>query len=772
MTGKWFYLAIAVLSGLLLSLELQLFSFLFILLAVIRLILEKDRQLFIVFCTVLILFTIVGEHSKKRKASKYLAGQTQLDITFKEFPQIDGDRLRAVIITPHQEKLLFSYKISSEIGKSELSKKLRAGVSCRVSGELVQPEKNRNEHAFNYQQYLYSQNIHWIFEANEFRVGRCLNKGNIISKLRNLRASGIKNIEENFPAETIPYASALIFGDQTAFSEEVYTAYKRIGVVHLLAISGLHIGLMAGGLHFMLIRIGLSREAVFLFLICFLPIYAVLSGGNPPVVRAVLMAVLLLFAKKWRLPLTTLDAFSISFLVFLFFDPYLIYHAGFQLSYSVSFALIMSSERILSKISSFIHQMAEISILSMLASLPILSYHFYEFSIISIIANILFVPFYSIIILPAMLILFFLQFIHHQLFALLIHWTSHLINLSERVATAASSFKFTMLITGKPDGLGIICMLIGVSVYMLFKERRRNTAIAALPLILVLIFQSAMIKYSPLGEVIFIDVGQGDSILIKLPYNRGIYLIDTGGRIEFPVEEWQRRRKSFRVGDDVLLPLLKSKGISKIDKLILTHNDADHMGAASELLGKIKIEEIYISPNASKKQLMAELIDSAQLSGIKVIEVKAGMGWENKTGKFQIIFPFADRYEGNNDSLVLYGVFGGLKWLFTGDAEKEAEEDMIRHYGRLDIDVLKVGHHGSRSSTTPEMIEFTTPAYAIISAGKNNRYGHPHPEVLEVLEQHQIRVFRTDAQGAVHYLFRNNSGTFRTILQYDKAIPR
>ena len=257
---------------------------------------------------------------------------------------------------------MFSYKISSEIEKSELSKKLRAGVSCRVSGELVQPEKNRNEHAFNYQQYLYSQNIHWIFEANEFRVGRCLNKGNIISKLHNLRASGIKNIEENFPAETIPYASALIFGDQTAFSEEVYTAYKRIGVVHLLAISGLHIGLMAGGLHFMLIRIGLSREAVFLFLICFLPIYAVLSGGNPPVVRAVLMAVLLLFAKKWRLPLTTLDAFSISFLVFLFFDPYLIYHAGFQLSYSVSFALIMSSERILSRISSFLHQMAEISI--------------------------------------------------------------------------------------------------------------------------------------------------------------------------------------------------------------------------------------------------------------------------------------------------------------------------------------------------------------------------------------------------------------------------
>ena len=235
---------------------------------------------------------------------------------------------------------------------------------------------------------------------------------------------------------------------------------------------------------------------------------------------------------------------------------------------------------------------------------------------------------------------------------------------------------------------------------MLFKERRRNTAIAALPLILVLIFQSAMIKYSPVGEVIFIDVGQGDSILIKLPYNRGIYLIDTGGRIEFPVEEWQRRRKSFRVGDDVLLPLLKSKGISKIDKLILTHNDVDHMGAASELLGKIKIEEIYISPNASKKQLMAELIDSAQLSGIKVIEVKAGMSWENKIAKFQIIFPFDDRYEGNNDSLVLYSVFGGLKWLFTGDAEKEAEEDMIRHYGRLDIDVLKVGHHGSRSSTT------------------------------------------------------------------------
>lgn len=196
----------------------------------------------------------------------------------------------------------------------------------------------------------------------------------------------------------------------------------------------------------------------------------------------------------------------------------------------------------------------------------------------------------------------------------------------------------------------------------------------------------------------------------------------------------------------------------------------DHMGAAHELLGKVMIKEIIITPRSWEKTIMADLIVQAQSLGIPVNEEKVGSGWHNKSGKFQFIYPFNDDYEGNNDSLVLFGEFGGLTWVFTGDLEKEGEEEIIKKYGNLQTDVLKIGHHGSRSSTTSAFLEKVQPKYSIISAGRNNRYGHPHPEVLAVLNEFNTAIFRTDEHGAIHYEFTKKGGTFKTQWQYDKAM--
>ncbi|MBS4202834.1 DNA internalization-related competence protein ComEC/Rec2 [Lederbergia citrea] len=770
-SGKWIYLAAAALSGILMILELHVCSFIFILLVTLRILLEKDKWLFVMFCVVVVLFIMGALKSEKEKTTIHSAGKVQLYVTFKEVPNIDGNRLRAVVSDLNEEKLILTNTIQSEPEKTMLERQLRAGGSCLVSGELIQPGNNRNEHAFNYQRYLFRQNIHWQFQVNNLSLKECdVSKLSWISKLQNLRAAGINHVEENFPATLIPYANALIFGDRTAFSEDAYRAYQKIGVVHLLAISGLHIGFLVGGIYFIFLRLGLTKETVFWLLVSLLPVYAVVCGANPPVIRAVIMTLILMVSKKWRLPLTTLDAFSISFIVFLFFDPYLIYHAGFQLSYCVSLGLIVSSKYLLGKHVSLIQQMANISVISTLTSLPILAFHFYEFSIISIVANIIFVPFYTAVVLPAMLFLYLLQFFHSALFSLLAGLISKLVFYSEQFAKVAGSLKFSMLLTGKPGAIGMVCMIAGSAFYLLLKERGKSLPYAAMPLFLILLFQVLAVNFSPKGEVIFIDVGQGDSILIKLPYNRGTYLIDTGGQISFPIEDWQKRKNPFHVGEDIVLPLLKSKGISKLDKVILTHSDMDHMGAAQELLEEISIKEIIISKNSWQKPLMSEFITSAKQLGIMIREEKAGTGWENKSGKFHFIFPFGDEYKDNNSSLVLYGVFGGMKWLFTGDVEKEGEGEMIKAYNKFHVNVLKVGHHGSKSSTRTEFLEAVTPEYAIISAGKNNRYGHPHPEVMDALQKKKINIFQTSEEGAVHYIFSKKGGTFKTILQYDKAI--
>ncbi|RWR15176.1 DNA internalization-related competence protein ComEC/Rec2 [Siminovitchia fortis] len=770
MSGKWVYMALAAFTGVLLSFELHLIPILISSLGMIRVIHRESFKLLTLYITCMLFFYFVSERVKTANVSQYEspAKIQAVALTFKEYPQIDGNRLKAVAITPDKEKFMLLYKIPSENQKNDLMHNLRSGLTCIMDGQLVRPEANRNEHAFNYELYLKRMDIHWIFEPDSITATDChLNKASPAGVLQNMRASGIQTIENKFPEKLASYAAALIFGERSLISEEADRSYKQLGVVHLLAISGLHVGIIAGSAFFLCIRSGMTRESVFWTLFIFLPGYAVLSGGNPPVIRAVIMAILLLSSKKWRLPLSTLDIFSLSFILFLIFDPLLIYHIGFQLSYAVTFALTLSSGYFFRKNEQALWQMINISVVSMLSSLPVLSYHFYEFSLISIAANLLFVPFYTLILLPAVFILFAISFTGSPIFNMAAAVVDRVVQLSEKIASAAGSLPFSVILTGKPSTLGMIFIVSGILAFFVLKEKRIHPLKCALPLIFILICHSAIQKYSAYGEVVFIDVGQGDSILIKLPYNQGIYMIDTGGQLSFPVAEWQERRKPFKVGRDTLIPFLKSKGISRIDKLILTHSDADHIGAADELIGELEIGEILISPNSWIKPIMADVVNKAFKEKIAVKEVKAGYGWENKSGSFHFIYPFDDEYEGNDDSLVLYASFGRIDWLFTGDLEKGGEEEVLSRYSRLDIDVLKVGHHGSRGSSSEPFIQMIKPEYAIISAGKSNRYGHPHAEVLEILEEENIRIFRTDEHGAIHYRFTSKGGTFKTVLPYD-----
>ncbi|MBS4199735.1 DNA internalization-related competence protein ComEC/Rec2 [Bacillus sp. FJAT-49732] len=764
-TGSWFFAAIAAISGVMIIFEFHILTLILISMGMIRIIFERRKNLFLFFCTFFIFFMCLAFLTKQHNISIFEHGKTNMHVTFNEFPQIDGDRLKAVVVSD-QEKLLLSYKIQSELEKSLLESNIRSGATCFISGDLIQPEPNRNEYTFNYEQFLYRQNIHWLLDTDRIDGNECYySKQSIKHHLQNIREKGVRFVDKSFPDILIPYANALIFGDRTSFSEDTYRSYQQIGVVHLLAISGLHIAFFVGLIYIIFLRLGITKETIYWILMIILPIYTIISGLNPPVIRAVLMTLLLLSSKKWRLPITTLDALSITFILFLLFDPFLIYHAGFQLSFCVTFCLIISSKAIFLNNHTYIRKMVDISIVSTLASFPILIFHFFEFSVIGILANVIFVPFYTTIILPSMLSLFIIKFFSDGLFSLFAELIAVIVSYSEQFALIISSFKFSTIITGKPNTISLIFMVVGAYLYVFLTEHKRPRIVAILPLMTILLIHMAVIQFSPKGEVFFIDIGQGDSTLIKLPYNRGTYLIDTGGQLEFPIPDWRERKKPFQVGKQMLLPVLKSKGIHTIDKLILTHSDADHIGAAKDLFGEIAIKEIYISPNSWDISLMEIILNLAKKYRVPIYEVKAGTGWENKSGTFHIIFPLDDHYEGNNSSLVLFASFGKLVWLFMGDVEKEGEKEIIEAYQKLNADVIKVGHHGSKTSSTIEFIKFINPDYAVISAGYNNRYGHPHQEVLDVLKENKVHVYRTDEHGGIHYVFTKRGGTFHTIMQ-------
>jgi competence protein ComEC len=275
--------------------------------------------------------------------------------------------------------------------------------------------------------------------------------------------------------------------------------------------------------------------------------------------------------------------------------------------------------------------------------------------------------------------------------------------------------------------------------------------------------------FNPYGNITFLDVGQGDAILIQLPYAKGTYMIDTGGAIVLPKQEWQKRKNEFSVGDDIVVPYLQSKGIRRIDKLILTHGDMDHVGAALEVLSSVWVGEVVLGRKNSYSDMEQHILQEAQQKGAAIALAGNGMKWRNGDSYFEVLSPFGEEEKENDQSIVLRVRVGGLTWLFTGDLEERGEDQLITSYSNLSADVLKVGHHGSKTSTSDALLETVRPRIAIISAGRKNRYGHPHEEVLQRLTRHGAEIWRTDENGAIMYIFSKRKGTFRARITYDES---
>lgn len=760
MKGNWIFLALVALCGCSLFLDIHWGLTLFFHLVWLRIFLLRKRYIIYSAMFIYVIFALIGFWTNENHFTKLSANQSLFLISFSDYPQIDGNQLKSVVTTNKNEKVMLNYIIQTEEEQKKLIDHLSIGQSCKVVGELVRPEENRNENLFNYRRYLFRQNIHWILKMKTFIACNEPKKGGL-AFIYHIREEGLKKIDYVFSKATTPYAKALLFGDSNSFTEEIYSLYQRLGIVHLLAISGLHVGVISGGIFYFFIRIGLTREASSKMLFIILPLYSLFTGANPPVVRAVMMTMLLIISIQKKSPFTSLDALSISFLFLLFKNPYLLFNIGFQLSFTVSLAILLASRSILPRYHHFLTKTFMVSFISQVAAIPILTFNFFEFSIISLFSNILYVPLYTFIILPLLFFAYLMFYTTPMNFSFFEYISQWIILFSEKLGHILD-IKGGVIVLGKPKIIILLVLIITTQGLFILLEKGYSILISATPLMVLICLIKIFQFVSPIGEVTAIDVGQGDSILIQLPYHQGTYLIDTGGQIVIQQDEWKRRRKNFQIGNDIIIPLLKSKGITVIDKLILTHSDADHIGEANEIINKLSIKQVLVPPNSWEKPLMMDILTKAKNSKIPIKVVKNGVKWLNPSGSFQFVSPFDNNYDGNNGSLVLYANVGGKSWLFTGDLEEKGEQKLIAQH-KFKIDVLKVGHHGSKSSSSENFIEQLNPKFAIISAGRNNRYGHPNHEVLKILEEHHIHIFRTDQNGAIQYKFYKNKGTFHTI---------
>jgi competence protein ComEC len=774
MNGKYFYFALAAFLGVL----CVLIKFLpFFLLAIIYFYLLykykhfKKMQLTLVV-SIYFLFLLISQHAFSNNQTVIPASSTTFYLEYTQDSKIDGDLLQVQATEKrYKEKLLIRYKIKSEKEKQALKSESFYRCLCRVSGTLSQPSIAKNPNGFNYRNFLATKKIYWIVEIQGNPLESCSpTKGSPLIILKQLRFTGIKYLESQFPPEIASLSAALIFGDRSMLASEVLSDYQKTGIVHLLAISGLHVSLLIGMVFYIGIRIGLTRQFMMNFLLILLPIYVILTGGSPSVIRAALMIFLVLLTVKWKsqLKLFSIDAISLAFMVYLFCNPLVIFDVGFQLSFSVSLAIILSASHILRGYQKNTARMLVTSITAQLAALPFLLYHYFEISLIGIAANMLYIPLFSFVYLPGLYLLFIIQFLFGKTPLILINIFLKIINLSNLLIDYLAHFSFGRFVPGRPNLILLfVYLLIMLAIFYYWESRSypKRKGRLIIFIVILFIFQNGVNWLTPYGEVTMIDVGQGDSILIHFPHGKGNYLIDTGGTMQFTEEKWRERAKPFEVGRDVVVPYLKGKGITKIDKLILTHGDMDHCGGSFSILREIEVKQILIPSVVEPSKTELSIVHEAKKKGIPVIKVSEGNQWKSGGSEFFILSPeknFAG--ERNSGSIAIFAQLGGVNWFFGGDLDQEGEAKIIKKYPHLTIDVLKAGHHGSKTSSAEAFINQLKPNVALISVGERNRFGHPHQEVLDRLRKTNTLIYRTDQQGAITYRFYHGKGTFFTYL--------
>ena len=668
--------------------------------------------------------------------------------------KINGQKLRGFAKAETGEKLYVVHTFSSEQEKTYYESMSITGFTYRVQGELVPPHPPAHAYAFSMQDYLVSKGVSGTFEVKSWTF--MSEEKSLRTLLAKQRLQLKKHIEETFPSSLIAEAQALLIGIQDHVDDELQRAYQKLGITHLFAISGLHVALVSWLFFEGLLRIGVRKEMATIVLLMILPVYGFIAGGAPSVWRAVSVVefVMLMRYVKWRVPID--DALAISFIGFVLLEPGVIFQVGFQLSYLATASLIYSG-LIFKQAKSWFMQSFLLTFVCQLLVYPLLLHHFYEISISSFLVNIIFVPLFSFVVLPVNIVLLVITYVSMPMAKLLFIVYEPLRRWLTDIILYVQALPLQLWSPGKP-AIWLVCVaFLSVLVGFYLLEKRRYARFAIVLLVPVFCIHLAPLLYNE-TKVTFLNVGQGDCAVIEIPFRRAVYVVDAGGILRFGQEAWKVSNSQYEVGKQVVVPFLKGKGIREIDIFIVTHADADHVEGAEEVLEEIRMREIHVTPGSLDKPVMNDLLAEAKKQRVPVKEKMQGTVWQNGETSFHYLWPNDLEYEGNNDSIVLFMRQGAFKALLTGDLEEHGEQQLLKLYGSelADMTVLKAGHHGSKTSSADAFVDLLNPRLTIFSAGLDNRYGHPHADVVERFLSRELSVVTTGTDGTIEVRIRKD----------------
>ncbi|WP_105128117.1 DNA internalization-related competence protein ComEC/Rec2 [Streptococcus suis] len=599
-------------------------------------------------------------------------------------------------------------------------------VQLEVEAEVSLPAGQRNFKGFDYQAYLKTQGIYRTVKLTAIKKIVPIQSWNIFDWLSSWRRQALVYIKTNFPAPMSHYMTGLLFGDLDSKFDQMSDLYSSLGIIHLFALSGMQVGFFIDKFRWLLLRLGLTKETVDKLQIPFSLVYAGLTGFSVSVVRSLIQKIL------GNMGLRKLDNFAVTVFVCLLILPRFLMTAGGVLTFTYAFLLTVFDFEDLGQVKKAAVESLSIS----LGILPVLMTYFYAFQPLSILLTFVFSFVFDVLLLPGLSVIFLLSPL------VKITWVNGFFVFMEKIIVWVADLGFRPLILGKPSG--VILVLLLVSLFLLYDFHRKKNWLLGLNLVLALLF---FITKHPLeNEVTVVDIGQGDSIFLRDMRGRTV-LIDVGGRVDFAAKEAWQERSSQANAERTLIPYLHSRGVDRIDSLVLTHTDADHVGDVLEVAKQVQIGRIVVS---SGSLTVPDFVATLKEINVPVHVVEVGDRLPIFDSYLEVLYPSGTGDGGNNDSIVLYGRLLKTNFLFTGDLE-QGELDLLKTYPNLPVDVLKAGHHGSKGSSYPEFLDHIGAKIALVSAGESNRYKHPHQETLERFDSRNIQVYRTDQQGAIRF---------------------
>ena len=681
---------------------------------------------------------------------------------------------------------------------------LEYGDIIKFEGEFQEPSRKRNYKGFDYKEYLKSIKIYGTVKEEEIEVLE-KNRGNLIISFSNKISNNMKEKISNLLNEKeANMLLGLLIGEDEQIDEDIQESFKISSLLHVLAVSGMQVTYIITGLFFALKNSVGKRKTRIIIIICLI-FYTILTGFSPSIVRASIMGILIMGSGLFYRKNDIWTSISLSLLIMLIYNPFLITNIGLQLSYLGTIGIIIFNKTVYSilrdikirdkkykyrinrKLIIIISKMKEILAITISASLavyPIMIYNFNLLGTYFLITNLL----VSTIIGPLTIlgtIVVFISFIYFPFAKILSGILELFIDLLILISDF-SKLPFSKIYITTPNIFTIIIIylifIIFNYMYKLYHDKKINLTkwrirnlialykykikrdyklkiinyknkIITSALIIIICFSVFSFYFIKKDlKIYFVDVGQGDSSFIVTPKNKTI-LIDGGGSTS----------QDFDVGKSTLIPYLLDRGYRKIDYMFISHFDEDHVGALLTVLEELKVNRVFISKqeeSSSNYERFLKIIDKKKIP-VLIIKIGDRINIE-KNIFFYFLWPKEEQIEDNilnNNAIVMKLNYNKFSMLFTGDIEKKAEEEICNTYGKsnvLESTILKVAHHGSKTSSTEEFLEKTKPIISLIGVGKNNLFKHPSDEVISRLEEMNIKIYRTDVNGEISISVKEN----------------